>query len=53
MERVPSDAVIVELLADRPDLIRAVALIRWREWGGEPGRQELHTVLSAPLTAPR
>lgn len=32
--------VSVELLADRPDLIAALATIRWKEWGDEPGREE-------------
>ncbi len=27
--------------ADRPQLIRAVAEMRWREWEDEPGREEL------------
>lgn len=35
------DQVSVELLADRPDLVVALATIRWKEWGDEPGREEL------------
>jgi len=31
----------IALLADHPDLIPAVAEIRWREWGGVPERAEL------------
>jgi GNAT superfamily N-acetyltransferase len=41
VERVPSDAVTIESLVDRPDLILPVARIRWNEWGGESGREEL------------
>jgi len=29
------------LLADRPDLAAAWAELHWREWGTEPGREEL------------
>lgn len=35
------DGVRVELLADRPDLVVALATIRWEEWGDAPGREEL------------
>jgi GNAT superfamily N-acetyltransferase len=31
-----SDPAVVELLADRPDLIEAIASLRWHEWGREP-----------------
>lgn len=31
----------VHLLADRPQLVGAVGEMRWREWGDEPGREEL------------
>jgi hypothetical protein len=34
-------AVSVHMLADRPHLVGAVAEMRWREWGNEPGREEL------------
>ena len=36
-----SGAAPVHLLADRPQLIGAVGEMRWREWGDEPGREEL------------
>src|SRR5215467_7638334 len=29
------------MLADRPDLAVGWAELHWREWGGEPGREEL------------
>lgn len=29
------------LLADRPDLAAKWAELHWREWGGEPGREQL------------
>jgi len=41
VERAASDAVTIESLADRPDLMVAVARIRYNEWGGEPGREDL------------
>jgi len=31
----------VDLLADRPDLVEGVATLQWREWGDEPGREQL------------
>jgi len=31
-----SGGVLVEFLADRPDLIEAVTDLRWRQWGCEP-----------------
>jgi GNAT superfamily N-acetyltransferase len=31
----------VALLADRPELVRGLAELRWREWGPEPERPEL------------
>lgn len=31
----------VKLLADRPDLAPRWAELHWREWGDEPGREEL------------
>jgi GNAT superfamily N-acetyltransferase len=34
-------AVTIESLADRPDLLVPLARIRWNEWGGEPGREDL------------
>jgi GNAT superfamily N-acetyltransferase len=34
------DPLAVHFLADRPDLIEAVATLRWREWGDEPGRED-------------
>lgn len=34
-------AVTIELLADRPELITALARLRWQEWGTEPGREDL------------
>jgi GNAT superfamily N-acetyltransferase len=33
---VDSSATEVHLLADHPDLIEPVGLMRWREWGREP-----------------
>jgi GNAT superfamily N-acetyltransferase len=33
--------VDIGLLADRPRLTGAVGELRWREWGDEPGREEL------------
>jgi GNAT superfamily N-acetyltransferase len=41
VSRTPPAPVTIELLADRPDLFTAVAHLRWREWGDEPGRQDL------------
>lgn len=34
-------AVTIELLADRPELVVPLARIRWREWHGHPGREQL------------
>jgi len=34
-------AITVVLLADRPDLAAKWAELHWREWGDEPGREEL------------
>jgi GNAT superfamily N-acetyltransferase len=31
----------ISLLADRPDLAAKWAELHWREWGNEPGREEL------------
>jgi GNAT superfamily N-acetyltransferase len=36
-----SGVLAVHLLADRPQLVGAVGEMRWREWGEEPGREEL------------
>jgi GNAT superfamily N-acetyltransferase len=36
-----SGALSVHVLADRPHLVAAVGEMRWREWGDEPGREEL------------
>lgn len=33
--------IAITLLADRPDLASGWAELHWREWGGEPGREEL------------
>jgi len=41
VSRTPPPPVTIELLADRPDLLTPLAHIRWREWGDEPGRQDL------------
>ena len=35
------DSVSVQLLADRPDLVRAVGEIRWAEWGHAPEPEDL------------
>ena len=35
------DRMSVHLLADHPRLIPAVGEMRWREWGNEPGREDL------------
>jgi len=32
----PLSRPVVELLADRPDLVEAVTDLRWREWGHQP-----------------
>ena len=34
-------SVSVHLLADHPHLVAAVGEMRWKEWGSEPGREEL------------
>jgi|GEM_PF-6856310 len=31
----------IVLLADRPNLARKWAVLHWREWGDEPGREQL------------
>jgi hypothetical protein len=36
-----SDGLSVHLLADCPHLVEAIAELRWREWGQEPGRKDL------------
>jgi GNAT superfamily N-acetyltransferase len=36
-----SDGLSVHLLADYQHLVEAVAEMRWREWGQEPGREDL------------
>jgi GNAT superfamily N-acetyltransferase len=41
VEHAHRDTVTVELLADRPDLLIPLARIRWHEWGGHPGREDL------------
>lgn len=36
-----SSVFAITLLADRPDLAAKWAELHWREWGNEPGREEL------------
>jgi GNAT superfamily N-acetyltransferase len=36
-----SGAFSVHLLAEHPNLVGAIAEMRWREWGQEPGREDL------------
>jgi len=38
---VVESPVIVHSLADRPELLIPLARIRWHEWGGEAGREDL------------
>jgi GNAT superfamily N-acetyltransferase len=33
--------IAITMLADRPELAVGWAELHWREWGGEPGREEL------------
>ncbi|MDG4829949.1 GNAT family N-acetyltransferase [Solwaraspora sp. WMMD1047] len=47
MDRTRSEPIRVELLADRPDLLISLARIRWREWGDEPGREDLQWHIDA------
>ena len=35
------NGVSVYLLADHPHLVPAVGEMRWKEWGNEPGREDL------------
>jgi GNAT superfamily N-acetyltransferase len=41
VHRTPREAVTIELLADRQDLLVPLARICWQEWGDDPGRQDL------------
>jgi GNAT superfamily N-acetyltransferase len=41
----------IHLLADRPDLAGKWAELHWREWGDEPGREELSWWVAAAAQA--